>query len=536
VAVHHVIAYLETSISDSAYRVAGIAIWALTLGFMLIAGAFGLWAIQFSAESEGRRRIGQLVETIDYMSDGLVAIDRRGRITAMNPTARRIAGVKELKRGPIRNCFPALSDADIDSVLSTPEPMELERKGTGQDGPILRFRSQPSEGMVLLLISDITNRTNQETRNRSVARLQLIGHLVRGVAHDFNTLLCGLAGHALLLERLPAGSPDYMRSLKAIRQSTDRGISLAGHILQLAMPEGHGFAHGTIREAVENAKSALKLSLSSDWRIDIEIADGLPLIPFTNMQMEQLILNLSLLLADMSEKAGILRIIAGRPGSSPLLPASDSYSVVLLFVADSSEVHGSPSDYREGTSRDSGILVSVITSIIEETGGRIDSLRRLDGSPAFRVMLHSAPSSTTIGVSSDSPFPEEFKAYVANWRVLMAATPPTLSLLESMFTGVPILMEKVDDLVSALARIEKGDDLTVMVIEKSFLGEEAPALLRASLKLSPGIGIVAISNDPQSEPPDMATEMVFLKSPPQVVALVSAMMDARSMSLRRHPA
>ena len=102
IAVQQVIAYLESSISISAYRVAVISIWTLTLGFMLIAGAFGLWAIQFSAESESRRRIGQLVETIDYMSDGLVALDHRGRITAMNPTARRIAGLKDVRRGPVR--------------------------------------------------------------------------------------------------------------------------------------------------------------------------------------------------------------------------------------------------------------------------------------------------------------------------------------------------------------------------------------------------------------------------------------------------
>ena len=39
-----------------------VAIWSLTLGFMLIAGAFGLWGIKLSAEAEGRRRVGRFVD------------------------------------------------------------------------------------------------------------------------------------------------------------------------------------------------------------------------------------------------------------------------------------------------------------------------------------------------------------------------------------------------------------------------------------------------------------------------------------------
>ena len=85
VTVHEILEYLREPLSAEHFRVISFLMSALTLGFMLIAGAFGLWAIRFSAEAESRRRIGRFVDAMDYLSDGILTLDGKGQITGSNP-------------------------------------------------------------------------------------------------------------------------------------------------------------------------------------------------------------------------------------------------------------------------------------------------------------------------------------------------------------------------------------------------------------------------------------------------------------------
>ena len=63
IAVWHTIAFLEERLPAKDYGLAAGLISSISLGFMLIAAAFGLWAIRFSSEAESLRRIGRVVET-----------------------------------------------------------------------------------------------------------------------------------------------------------------------------------------------------------------------------------------------------------------------------------------------------------------------------------------------------------------------------------------------------------------------------------------------------------------------------------------
>ena len=84
IAVWQTILFLETCVPETEIGIVTALLWTLTLGFMLIAGAFGLWSIQFAAGAESRRRISAIVTSMDYIQDGLLAIDHHDRITGCN--------------------------------------------------------------------------------------------------------------------------------------------------------------------------------------------------------------------------------------------------------------------------------------------------------------------------------------------------------------------------------------------------------------------------------------------------------------------
>ena len=84
----------------------------------------------------------------------------------------------------------------------------MERESEQSTGnKTFRFRSQPSSelhslGLRLIQISDVTLIRKQQQRQRQFARLQLVGNIAHGVAHDFNNILCSIAGYASLLGHL----------------------------------------------------------------------------------------------------------------------------------------------------------------------------------------------------------------------------------------------------------------------------------------------------------------------------------------------
>ncbi|MDP2990123.1 MAG: hypothetical protein Q8O57_06105, partial [Kiritimatiellota bacterium] len=202
-----IISYLQDQITEQTatetIKQLSIAIWALTMGCMFLAGALGLWAIRSTAEIEGRRRIGRFVDTMDYMSDGLMAIDGKGHVRGSNPAARKLVPhtLPANKAVMLRDVFACLTEQDMHQLLDPLQPREIEKGCVYSHGlRTLRFRSQPSEGLMLILISDITTHHSQEIRKRQIAQLQIIGRLAAGVAHDFNNILCAISGHATLLQ------------------------------------------------------------------------------------------------------------------------------------------------------------------------------------------------------------------------------------------------------------------------------------------------------------------------------------------------
>src|SRR5450830_531189 len=236
-----IISYLQDQITEQAaaetIKQLSIAIWALTMGCMFLAGALGLWGIRSTTEIEGRRRIGRFVDTMDYLSDGLFAIDGKGHVRGSNPAARKLVpqALPVNKAVMLREVFACLTEQDMHQLLDPLQPREMEKNCVYSHGlRTLRFRSQPSEGLMLILISDITAHHSQEIRKRQIAQLQIIGRLAAGVAHDFNNILCAISGHATLLQRFGMNPENLKRSLTVIAEETQKGVVLSRQLLELS--------------------------------------------------------------------------------------------------------------------------------------------------------------------------------------------------------------------------------------------------------------------------------------------------------------
>ncbi|MDD4870678.1 MAG: hypothetical protein PHR77_08960 [Kiritimatiellae bacterium] len=511
-----------------------IVMWSLTLGFMLIAGAYGLWAIKFSAQAESRRRIGRFVDAMDYFSDGLLVVDRNGQITGSNPAAEKITCTTVEKEKSLLSVCPSLSDQDVNILLHSNEPIEVERTAMMSGSPkTLRYRSQPSEDLTLIEISDVTTLNTERLHNRQKARLQLVGHLARGMAHDFNRLLCEISAHASLVKRVPPGSPEMNHSLEELGKNVEKGMTLAGHLLGLAQPDLAAQFTDSLGFYVNRTAELLRGSLPHGWQVDISIHEEFPTVGLTGIQIEQVVFNLGILAADASKTPGIMKIAVMKPHQNYLDGVKKELAAIIMVTASGSDMSAIASQSAtERTYGDSGIILSIVRSIIEEADGSLECLTAVDGSTVYRVGIPFGNLPVT-SKDSSAELADELKTYIAQWSILIAGSTKETGMLQQHLHSINAKIETVDNVMSLLSRIEEDRDLDVMVISKQILGQETKGLLKAILKLRPSAGIVVLCENPNIESEGISNEVVFESVRSNPNKILSALLEARSLTASR---
>lgn len=530
-AVWHTLRYVHAlPLSGIEYTNIAVRVWLITLGFMFITGAFGLWAIQFSTEIETLRRIGRMVDSMDYIRDGLLAIDKKGTITGSNPVIESITHTVPGENAHISQMFPCLSQNDINVLLDNDTPQELEREFAYNDSRrTLRFRSQPSGGFTLILVSDVTAMTAQHLHRKQIAQLQLIGQIAKGVAHDFNNILCVIAGHASLLKRLPPDSPELHRSIETIISNTGRGTTLAGHLLELSRQGVSRQPTNMSHEYVRSAVQMLQGSISTDWRIETDI-HNLPTAPITGIQIEQVVLNLSMLASDTLPHPGVLRISASRPSGSGLLDVAKKYASIILISASPDGARPEAPANININEIETGVILSVIQSMLEEAGCSLEHFIDKTGTFTFRVAM---PMGNITLTTETEELSKEMEAYVANWSLLLGTTLQDKEVLVERLSGIGTKILKVNNITSILAHIEEDTYLDAIILDEIMLSQEVRGLLKAIIKLRPSAGILILCDDPDSMAVELSTDVVFESKSSSPDRILLSVIEAKNMALRR---
>jgi signal transduction histidine kinase len=517
-------------------RIVTVPILALTMGFLFLAGALGVWAIRSTSIVEGRRRVGRFVDAMDYISDGLLAVDRHGRLTGSNPAARELAAGEYRPHASLRELFPCLNAEDERMLLDSTTPQEVERvRREAHRLRAFRFRSQPSEDMNLMVVSDVTGQKAEEMRNRQVARLQLIGRIARGVAHDFNNILTAVSGHASLLQRR-GGVAAEDASLKAIIRESQRGAVLASQMLDLSRTGIRSKTCEHLAEHVERAADLLRVTLSADWQVITDISGDYASLPLTDVQLEQTVLNLGLLVADELAVPGLVHLRVRPPSAEPVFNVGEQFAAVVLVAAYGNQAETSepaPLVEAQTTAVEAGVVQSVVRSMLEEVGGRMDVLVARGGRHSYRCCFPLQAASDT-RMSALSGLPEELRAHIANWKVLMAGPGfDGRSDREQFLKDLGLSLETAGDIVTALQHVEAGRDLHAMVFDRTLLGDEADALLRAILKIRPKAGLVVLCESAEVVSPGLKADIVIepLSVSPQ--ALFQALVRSRELTAAR---
>jgi signal transduction histidine kinase len=504
-------------------------ILAITFAFMCIAGASGVWAIRFSVTRESRRRVGRFVDELAPIHDGIMTVDRQARVIGSNPALRRLAAKSVRELEPLLSVFPCLGADDATLLLNPGETREIERicQPTGVPS-MLRFRSQPAEDMHVIFVSDVTHHRAEEQRREQIARFQLVGRIARGVAFDFNNLLCSIASHGALLRRLRAGSDDLINSVAVITREAERGIMLSRHLMDLSHSGMTGLPTDRLEQYAGRSAELLRIGLSPAWTVTLQTDTAFDPVSLSGIQIEQVILNLGLLSADSLPRPGVVRITVNKPGADHLLNVKQTYAAILLVSASAGAetLPAIPNHQALHAEPESGIILSVVRTMVEECGGSLECFSQGPEQALFRVLLTRAVFSSALEPES------ELMAFLSGLHILLAGRKEVTDRILGVI-GQPAgtVIHEIHDAVGLLMKAETDSELDVILLEQRLIGHEPDAFLRALMKLRPQAGIVILLDDQAGESPP-ARGAIALASDAKAAELASAIIEAKGLAHR----
>lgn len=184
--------------------------------------------------------------------------------------------------------------------------------GFRKDGSRIRFRISASlvqiqgEQVLQAIVSDVTNEELMERQLHQAQKMEAVGTLAGGVAHEFNNLLMAIRGYSQLLIARDNLEPLVREHLEKISQTTRRAADLANTMLSFSKPETGHKEPVDLNKALLNMQGLLQGTLPPNIEQNFALATDLPLLMANPNQLEQVFLNLAVNARDAMPVGGEL--------------------------------------------------------------------------------------------------------------------------------------------------------------------------------------------------------------------------------------
>ena len=262
-------------------------------------------------EINDRKQAEELLNKFFRLSLDLFCIaDLKGCLKQVNPAFEKILGYTEaevLGKSYIEFVHPddRAATSEIVKELVTGVPViSFENRYLTKSGQYIWLSwtsmPDPAEGLTYAVARDITaekdalkEKLNIEAELLHTQKMETIGTLAGGVAHDFNNILFPIVGHAeMLLEDVPKDSP-FRDSLKEIYTSALRAKDLVKQILTFSRQEKSELKLMKMQPIIKEALKLIRSTIPTTIEIKQDINSGCGVIKADPTQIHQIVMNLS---------------------------------------------------------------------------------------------------------------------------------------------------------------------------------------------------------------------------------------------------
>ncbi|MGZ8740371.1 MAG: two-component system sensor histidine kinase NtrB [Gaiellaceae bacterium] len=246
------------------------------------------------------------------MSDAFFTLDTGWRFTYLNPQSEVILRRprEELIGKSLWEALPtavgSLFDRELRRVLDEQVLVRFEEEYE-PIGRTLEVRAFPvSEGLAVYF-TDVTNERRRDARLRQTERLEMLGQLTAGVAHDFNNVLSAVGGFAKL-GKAKAVDETTTQYFEQIDSANEKGTALVHQLLAFGRQQELSPAAIDLNEVVDGLSTLLRQLLPAEVELRLVPAPE-PVIVFVDRsQLEQVLLNLVVNSRDAIDATGSITV------------------------------------------------------------------------------------------------------------------------------------------------------------------------------------------------------------------------------------
>jgi PAS domain S-box-containing protein len=373
---------------------------------------------------EAEERIRKQAALLDKARDAIIAYDMDGRVIYWNKSAERLTGwskeemlgEKARERLYERDQSGTLSNCWEEMMASGEWKGELHQQTKGGDEIVVESRwtlvreNDGTPESVLVINTDITERKRLESQFLRSQRMESIGRLVSGIAHDLGNLLVPISLGVKVLQQRFGDDEKASRTLSMIQNSAERGSNMVDQVLAFARGvEGERVAL-QLESIVEDIQNITQETFPEEIDVQMHVDDDLQQIVGDATQIQQVLMNLCVNARDAMPGGGTLTVraenitldqedarmnIDAEPGAYVRVTVSDTGVGMPEAVIDKIfEPFFSTKPEGKGT----GLGLSTAYSIIKGHDGFIEVHSEEGTGTTFRVFL---PVATEVDEQTD---------------------------------------------------------------------------------------------------------------------------------------
>ncbi|RJQ77490.1 MAG: PAS domain S-box protein [Desulfobacteraceae bacterium] len=361
-------------------------------------------------ESEAKRR-----SILDNISIGVALISPQMQVLELNQQLREWFPAIDIAQGPI--CYRAFNDPPLEAAcVNCPTVKTLQdgavhemafqnpRAGATRNYRIVSSPVRNAAGEIaaaIELIEDITERLSLESQFRQAQKLESVGRLAGGVAHDYNNMLSLILGYAeLALGKVNPSEPVH-DDLREILNAAKRSAEVTRQLLAFARKQTIAPKLIDLNDTVEGILRMLRRLIGEDIELTWLPGANLGPIMMDPSQLDQIMANLCVNARDAIADVGKITIQTGRvtfdqsfcddhegfvPGDFIELTVSDSG---CGMDRKTQENIFEPFFTTKRAGRGTGLGLSTVYGIIKQNNGLIKAWSEPGKGTTFRIYLQS---------------------------------------------------------------------------------------------------------------------------------------------------
>lgn len=351
-------------------------------------------------------------QIITCAREGIIVYDRDLRYRVWNPFMEKLTGFPAagVLGKTALEMFPLLKDAGVMERLTkvlageTADPVEFpfQVPGTGKTGwssdssaPLLNAKGEIIG--IIGTVRDITESRKAEEQLRQSQKMEALGQLAGGVAHDFNNMLQVIIGYASLLKMDTTASQSA--HVTEILAAAERAAELTSGLLSYSRKQVFKIKPAELGKLVGGVETFLRRVLGEDITLVLERSPAPLTAAIDRAHIQQVFINLAANARDAMPSGGKLSISMGRIEMDEEFVSAHGFGTVAPYALISVSDSGSgiakehlqkifePFFTTKGVGKGTGLGLSIVYGIITQHNGFINCYSEPGTGTTFRIYL-----------------------------------------------------------------------------------------------------------------------------------------------------